>query len=225
MSQQGVLCFDLDGPILDVSEKYYRVYADLVCEQGGLPIDKDSYWSSKRDRKEEAETLGVSNPVWDVETYRHARRERIETIEYLKYDRLWPGILPLLNKAASSNSIILVTLRHCSASLHDQLRRLGLHSVFTHVLSASDEDTPIDRSEIKARLVESVCITDAPIGWFIGDTETDIKAGKRLGLRTAAVTYGIRTSPQLAAAGPDVLIDSPEELVEWVESYLRLRRE
>lgn len=42
---------------------------------------------------------------------------------------------------------------------------------------------------------------------IVGDTETDIKTGKRLGLRTVAVTCGQRSRDFLKKHKPDILID------------------
>lgn len=49
-------------------------------------------------------------------------------------------------------------------------------------------------------------------GWMVGDTVYDIQAGKAAGLKTCAVTYGIGQIADLAAAEPDLTVDS---LVEF----------
>jgi phosphoglycolate phosphatase/pyrophosphatase PpaX len=43
---------------------------------------------------------------------------------------------------------------------------------------------------------------------MVGDGDTDIEAGKRAGVITCGVTYGLGNPADLAAAQPDVLIDS-----------------
>jgi phosphoglycolate phosphatase len=47
---------------------------------------------------------------------------------------------------------------------------------------------------------------------MVGDSENDITAGKRLGARTCAVTYGFRDSEHMRKTLPDVLIDSFDKL-------------
>jgi phosphoglycolate phosphatase len=51
---------------------------------------------------------------------------------------------------------------------------------------------------------------------IIGDTESDVKAGQILGLRTVAVTCGIRTKEFLQALNPDHIIDSMPQLLPIV---------
>lgn len=217
--------FDLDGPILDVSEKYYRVYHDIVTEWGGQPIPKSDYWDSKRQRlldwvilqrsgllrgkTEEADGEGV-------ESYRRLRQARIETPAYLVYDKVWPGIIQMLQALASQTSVVLVTLRHSPEMLNWELNYLGLLPHFGLVLSTSGENAV--KGQVKASMVQEVFGLKPYFGWFIGDTETDIMAGKLLGLHTAAVTFGIRTAEQLRPHSPDILIDCPEQLIEWVGS-------
>jgi phosphoglycolate phosphatase-like HAD superfamily hydrolase len=53
---------------------------------------------------------------------------------------------------------------------------------------------------------------------IIGDTEADIIAGKQLGLRTFAVTSGIRNAAFLKAIEPDYVIDRVGMVVDRVLS-------
>lgn len=47
---------------------------------------------------------------------------------------------------------------------------------------------------------------------MVGDGATDIEAGRRAGLRTCAVTYGLGDPRLLARAHPDHLLHRIEEL-------------
>ena len=50
MQRSAMIFFDLDGPILDVSAKYYRVYHDLLDEFGFPSLPRDQYWEAKRNK-------------------------------------------------------------------------------------------------------------------------------------------------------------------------------
>lgn len=50
---------------------------------------------------------------------------------------------------------------------------------------------------------------------IIGDRKYDILGGKTNGFRTGAVTYGYGTREELEAEMPDLLFDSPEQLVRF----------
>ena len=51
---------------------------------------------------------------------------------------------------------------------------------------------------------------------LVGDGETDVRSARNAGLRCVAVTWGFRDRAFLLKHGADTLIDSPEELVEFL---------
>jgi HAD superfamily hydrolase (TIGR01509 family) len=50
---------------------------------------------------------------------------------------------------------------------------------------------------------------------IVGDGDTDIEAGKRAGVMTCGVTYGLADKSDLIAAAPDLLIDDLTELYDY----------
>lgn len=53
---------------------------------------------------------------------------------------------------------------------------------------------------------------------YVGDSEVDIDTAANAGIDCVCVSWGFRSREQLRAAGADVIIDSPWELVEIVEA-------
>jgi phosphoglycolate phosphatase len=50
---------------------------------------------------------------------------------------------------------------------------------------------------------------------IVGDGDTDVEAGKRAGVITCGVTYGLGRNDDLIAAKPDVMIDNIKELSDY----------
>jgi len=50
---------------------------------------------------------------------------------------------------------------------------------------------------------------------MIGDGDTDVEAGRRAGVLTCGVTYGLGNKDDLIAARPDYLIDGLEHLPRY----------
>jgi len=50
---------------------------------------------------------------------------------------------------------------------------------------------------------------------IVGDGDTDIEAGKRAGVITCGVTYGLGSQDAVRAARPDFTIDSLAELTDY----------
>ena len=50
---------------------------------------------------------------------------------------------------------------------------------------------------------------------YVGDSEVDIQTGKNAGVRTIGVAWGFRTREILEAAGAEMIIDTPVELMGY----------
>jgi phosphoglycolate phosphatase len=224
-NEEPVLCLDLDGPILDVSGRYYKLYCDLVSELACPKtkptlslLSKSVYWDLKRGRTGEQEILRVSG-ITDQEfadRYQQLRREQLESKEYLRLDTPWAGVADALRPLKRRFVVIAATLRSSRSLLMEQLEALDLLNVFDDVVSGHVTDEKLNRGEAKARLIRERDDAAANGSWLVGDTETDILAGNALNWQTAGVTFGIRNEKILMAAKPDVLLRTPEEMVDWL---------
>lgn len=224
-AKKTVICFDLDGPILDVSDRYFELYSDLVSELAreenmpGWPLlSKSEYWNMKRTRIPEEKIL-VNSGVTDsqlIDLYQRRRQQRIESKEYLRLDTVWAGMADVLHSLKGKFALVVATLRSSHDLLLEQLEWLGLRSAFDEVVSSHADVKGTSRAEAKAHLVSARYDLASTRSWFIGDTETDIFAGKALGSGTVGVSFGIRDESTLAAAGPDLLLRTPEALINWL---------
>lgn len=51
---------------------------------------------------------------------------------------------------------------------------------------------------------------------YVGDSEVDVETGRNAGVRMVGVSWGFRSREVLRAAGGGTIIDSPEELMQFV---------
>ena len=51
---------------------------------------------------------------------------------------------------------------------------------------------------------------------YVGDSEVDVETGRNAGVRMVGVSWGFRSREVLRAAGAGTIIDSPEELMQFV---------
>lgn len=205
--------FDLDGPILNVSEKYYRVYADLLTGEGYKVLSKTEYWKCKREKIQAQEILKYTDAETIVQKYQQKRKEVIESDKYLAYDRTQDGARETLEALANDHELVMVTLRSLAPQLYKELEWLDLKKYFRQVLTSGEELSP--RWEIKYRLItEFLAGKEVKSGFLVGDTETDIIAGQKLGLITVAVHNGIRCCKLLKEADPTYLISSLKEILK-----------
>jgi len=207
------LFFDLDGPILDVSRRYFRVHSRIVQELGGAPGDEIAFWEAKRARRSVRDVLTAEGSTRvDVVRYQKLWLERIESEEYLESDRLQPDALVHLQSLLGEGKLDLVTLRQRPELVRGQLERFGLSHLFEHVLIA-DPVRPAGW-QAKSDLMRSAGAIAG--NWIVGDTEVDIRAGKALGMTTVGVLCGIRDRVRLEDDDPDFIIGGIGELKSLV---------
>lgn len=87
---------------------------------------------------------------------------------------------------------------------------VGLRRHVLFVEGPSLEATAETKAETLARTLERWGSGDAAV--MIGDRAHDVEAGRANGAVTVAVTWGIGTREELAAAAPDHVIDAPDQL-------------
>lgn len=211
---QKIFC-DLDGTLIDVSERNYRVYAEVTAEFGGSPLNKADYWELKRKRTKWPELLHISGLPADIEIeYLTKFVEKIESPEYLKLDTLMVGAVEAVKKMAAQCQVYLVSLRRNYHNLTVQLDSLGLERYFAKVLSGHSETDGYDK---KIELIGGE-LNDSR-GAIIGDTEADVVTGKQLGMVTIALTSGVRDGQFLRSLEPDYLLPGIREVPKVLSEY------
>lgn len=201
---------DFDGTLIDVSEKYYRTYCDILQLHHCKVIDKYLYWELKRSKKSEKEIHAITEAI--IPDFAVTRRNIIETDGYQQFDKLLPGVKDFLKSLKSGSKIILVTLRHSHNQVLKQLETFGIQDYFDEVLSSGEETDP--KWQIKQRLINRYFNQNAfTEGVFIGDTETDILAGKSFNFKTIAVLSGMRNYDFLMKVKPDSIVPSIDSII------------
>lgn len=205
------LYIDLDGTILDISEKYYRIYSDTIISLGYDLLSKEKYWQLKKEKRQEEDIAKMSgiNETAIFKYYNKEWQSKIESLKYLEYDKLIPNAVKTLKNLKKFNRIVLVTLRKSQINLYKELERLNIVSLFDGILIGKGAG---EQWEIKAKLVESDNTFEKKKSVIIGDTEVDIRAGKKLGIKTIAVLSGIRRKSMLLVERPDYIINNINKL-------------
>jgi phosphoglycolate phosphatase-like HAD superfamily hydrolase len=220
------LITDFDGPIMDVSERYYRVYQFCLDQlrdpdQSVHQLTKAEFWQLKRSQVPERE-IGRMSGLDETQALEFARlrRHTIHTSPYLVYDLPHPNTIATLERVRQAGlDLILLTMRRVN-ELDDAMIRCDLARFF-----------PVDRRyclshdalkhtdvEDKTRLMEQVLaeLPPATANWMVGDTEADILAAKAHGIPTIAVLSGIRNRDRLLRHHPDWIVNNLSDAVDLI---------
>jgi len=125
---------------------------------------------------------------------------------------LYPDVASVLDyfrakrRAVVSNKIERLTVA--------VVRGLGVERQFDAILGG---DSAAEKKPHPALLMSVLQRFEIPAAkaLMIGDGDTDIEAGKRAGVITCGVTYGLGNKEDLTAAEPDFLIDHPSQLTDY----------
>ncbi len=224
--KQVVFC-DFDGPIVDVSERYYQTYRTglLAIEQVQLrkhntqlairPLSKSQFWKMKQNRTADMEIALLSGLPADLFAPFMQQVERlVNHPSLLRWDSLQPKALGALHYFKQRNlRLVLVTLRH-PRQVQDFLATQGLEPLVDEVFGATDVNAAhANRVAQKRELLRWAIAQQKACGhltensWMVGDTEADVLAGQSMGLSTAALSCGVRSKAYLQQLGPSKLYD------------------
>ena len=227
---------DFDGPIVDVSDRYYATYRQALDQlETHLSqhrqaihcsvLTKEQFWYLKQHRVPDFEIAIRSGiPESQVDTFLDIVRTLVNQPSLLHHDTLQPGIrwaLELMN--SQGVRLILVTLRSQS-QVEEVLKEHQLEHLFKAVWGTHDIDAAyVNSADCKTALLKKawadVCRRFSPPqkAWMVGDTEADILAGQAQNIGTVALTCGIRSHAYLSQYGPDHIC---EDLVSVTHSLV-----
>lgn len=216
-SLQPTLFCDFDGPIVDVSDRYYCTYQLGLAEvkahyqrQGlDLPLhclDKSLFWQMKQERTPDPEIAMRSGlQAEQIDLFLERVKEIVNQPNLLHQDQIQPGVkwaLALLH--SQGVRLVLVTLRQ-QAQAVQMLQDNGLATLFSYIWGANDDHAAyLNQAEHKTRLLKQAVAHNyqSAAAWMVGDTEADILAGQAMGLPTIALTCGIRSRAYLQKFQP-----------------------
>ena len=221
MTQQVVFC-DFDGPIVDVSERYYQTYrqglraiaaihkqetsADLAI----TPLSKQQFWQMKQNRTADIEiALRSGVPTSWFGPFIQQIEKIVNHSSLLLWDRIQPSAKAALQHLQQANMrLVLVTLRH-PHQVNAFLQAQGLTHLVDEVYgTVSTTAAYTNRVEQKCELLATAIAQQKAKGyqthasWMLGDTEADVIAAKGTGLFAAALTCGIRSKAYLQMLEP-----------------------
>ena len=220
------LITDFDGPIMDVSERYYCVY-QYCLKQTKRPenkinqLSKAEFWQLKRARIPERE-IGLISGLDEEQATKFARLRRttVHTLPYLIHDRLIPGAIETLARIQTLGiDLVIMTMRR-EKELVAAFEQYDLARFFNSDRRYCLPNDYHKNTDIQDKLVlMDKALTELPSAadiWMVGDTEADIVAAKAYGIKVIGVLSGIRDRPQLEHYQPDFIVNNFCEAVELV---------
>lgn len=200
----GTIAFDLDGTLIDVSERDYRIYSDILLKLGYNPIAKKEYWPLRRDITDIHYILSLSGLVSeeDVSFFLKERKKIMEEWFYLSIDQPFEDVITTLTELSKRFNLIILTKRYNSEGTERQVTELGFNKYAELSIVTESKERAMSKMDNLVAMV--------------GDTENDIVPANNIGIKSIAVTTGIRNAEKLSTYNPSIIVNSLSEVIQYL---------
>ncbi len=206
--------FDLDGTIVDSRGAYVEAARTAFQALGLEAVEAEVALEIPR-------KLEKKQPINDIvkgdirkflavymKTYYAISKEKTKLI---------PNISATLETLSEKAKLALITMRNVpKKAVTAELEHFGIAKYFTHVVTAMDTHKPKPSPEALIKTVKAldIQICDCVI---VGDSISDIRAGKAAGAKSIAVLTGLFSHEELAKENPDLIIKNVTKLPQFIE--------
>lgn len=209
---------DLDGTLVSVRERFYRVFSDTL-KAHGLPE------VSKREFLERFSANQLEDCLGSVDRGKFWRDFlRAYGSSHRELSKVLPGAREALARLKRAGfKVGVITGRLCDpAEVRAELEALGLGEWIDAVVTKQLVEAELSRGQIFSRAEELARMlhelrTRPEETLLVADYVEDIKSAKALGLKTVAVLSGSSSPELLREAGPDLVLGGIKDIAQLLE--------
>ncbi|MEJ2221471.1 MAG: HAD family hydrolase [Desulfobacterales bacterium] len=219
----AAVIFDLDGTLIDSIDIYFSI-VEKALERLNLPEvsrsrilaaaeSEDFKWElvlpqDVLNRKEE-----IIDEAWAVinEIAPQMFADNLDLIQGAG------GIVEKLSSDGLKIGLVTSTQRRYLETKMQPLKNVGVDTLFEVIITSDDVENrkpapdPLIACARRLDLKPGNCV-------YVGDTATDIKAGKAAGMRTVGVLTGFDDYEALETENPDAIVNDIQNLLEVIEA-------
>jgi HAD superfamily hydrolase (TIGR01549 family) len=213
--------FDMDGTLIDSIDIYFKI-VEIALERLKLPQvsrkkildaaeDGDFNWEVVLPDEVHHKKDEIIEEAWEIinEIAPQMFQENLELIGGADH------ILQSISKSALRIGMVTSTQRKYLETKMQPLKHAGVEELFEVIITSDDvpgrkpDPDPLIECARRLDMNPNKCC-------YVGDTRTDIKAGKAAGMKTIAVLTGFDDYDMLSNEGPDAIIDSIHNLLDVI---------
>ncbi|HZD13004.1 MAG TPA: HAD family hydrolase [Candidatus Binatus sp.] len=231
---KGVV-FDWDGTLVDIDERELYSINQALAEHGLGAIDQEFFFQNYYRRAWE---LGTG-PRMVIEAAFRGKDPRIVERAYETYRGIFSDTVDRVRLQAGAEDLLLqlkkngfkvgvATMRYTRLTVERELNALGLDGVTDALYTRQDlgaqanpleslEETVNKRARLVGKTLEHLGL-DRSEAFLVGDSWWDIRAGKKIGLKTVVVKTGFSFHNDFTSEHPDFVVGSLDELLPGVRA-------
>ena len=218
----AAVIFDLDGTLIDSIDLYFSIVEEAL-ERLNLPAVSRSRILAAAESEDFKWELVLPQDVLN-------RKEKIIDEAWAVINEIAPqmfadnldliqgagGIVENLSSKGLKIGLVTSTQRQYLETKMQPLKNVGVDTLFEVIITSDDvvkrkpAPDPLIACAQQLGLKPDNCV-------YVGDTTTDIRAGKAAGMRTVGVLTGFDEYEALETEKPDAIIKNVQNLLEVIE--------
>lgn len=211
---KGIL-MDLDGTIVDSREAYIEAVKAAIAATEWRHVDVEMALEIPRKLEQNLPLNDIVKGI-DIQKFLDAYLKAYHQLTATK-TRPFPKISDTLEKLLERAKLALITMRYVPKErIVAELENFGLAKYFQYILTALDTRNPKPSPEALKKCAELLDLS-ADECLVVGDSVSDVKAGKAAGAKTVAVLSGIFSREELEREEPDLILESVNQLPDFIE--------
>jgi HAD superfamily hydrolase (TIGR01509 family) len=210
---KGIL-FDLDGTIVDSREAYLEAAKTAFQTIGQRPPEPRAALEIPKRLEQH---LSITDLVGsDVKGFLDVY---LKTYYLITKDKTKPvrNVQATLDMLSGKAKLALITMRFVEKNaLIEELKHFGLAKFFRYIVTAMDTHKPKPSPDALIKTVKALDVNMCGCA-IVGDSVTDVRAGKSAGAMTVAVLSGLFSREELTRESPDLILDDATELPKFLD--------
>lgn len=208
MKNYKYIIFDFDGTVNDTSEGIYHTFKKVLGLMGvnAEGIDFSRHIGPPLEFSY-TELVGAERCLQGIELHRKVFVED----NAVQMSRLYDGIVQTLTELKRRGYVLAIASSKYQPHAVDSIKNFHLDSLFSFVYGQNEKRG--FKTEVLRQLIDDN-------GWnreqclMIGDTPYDIDGAHENGVDAMAVTYGFGSKAQLMQSRPEMVANSPQEILQ-----------
>lgn len=207
---------DLDGTLTDPKEGITRCIQFALERLGRkAPQTEDLLWCIGPPLRDSfARLLESDDASLPDLALGHYRQRYSEIGMYENF--LYPGVVPALRQIGASGCQVFLATSKPTVFAERVLAHFDLTRFFQGIHGSELDGRLCDKGDLVAHILKTRRL-DPHVSLMVGDRSHDVVGGQKNGVKTASVTYGYGSPPEIEAAAPDYVFDSPAALAAFLQ--------
>lgn len=212
MVGKRIVCFDLDGTIIDSTSAHVKAFNEAF-KRNRLPAVRPDRLTAALGATAQEITRMFHGEVSEKKMERIVDDHWMFFREFFKEVKVIPGVLGALETLKKKYKLALIS-NNRSFEILEMLEDINFPTkLFDAVIGAEQVKHPKPEED---PILKAGDMLNAKVEYMVGDTIYDLQAGKDAGVKTVAVLSGVGNFDELWKEDPTIMVKSIALLPEFI---------